>query len=210
MDLEFEDEALEVTRNEVPSNEVDGAAALPDGDGESLELASRPPPPPPRFEPVSEVEAAPIGQPSTARSPVTVAILVGLGVGLAYVAGSWFERWQHGADVPPTAASPVQTVTPPQPPPPQPIVPPTAAAQASAPKPGVRRTIRSEPRGAEVWMNGQKVGVTPTTITIPPGDDGAEVELRKKGYLSTSLLVASSGHDPGTVALDKADDDITW
>jgi outer membrane biosynthesis protein TonB len=56
-----------------------------------------------------------------------------------------------------------------------------AAAAAPAPGPEVEVTITSTPRGAEVFVAGQRVGVAPTKLRLP-SNVPAELELRSRGY----------------------------
>ena len=57
-----------------------------------------------------------------------------------------------------------------------------AAAQAPAEDPRVVWTIVSEPAGAEVWLDDQKVGVTPHLVRLERGDQAHQLRLRLEGF----------------------------
>ncbi len=203
MDIEFEDEDMEVTGNEPPAAPVVPSEA-------PLELARATPERAPTPEPmVLELDEREPPKSRRGASLVMYVLLTAIGVGLAYGAGTWFEaQQQHRATAPP----PVGAAMPDPETSPAPVDVATAAPAATpvAKPAGVARRIRTRPSGANVFVAGKRVGKTPTTVFIPPGDDGMEVELRKAGYMSTSLIVASSGGDPSTITLDREGEDVTW
>lgn len=61
--------------------------------------------------------------------------------------------------------------------------------------------IRSDPPGAEVFVDGEKIGTTPMTWQEPVGDEGAyDVEVRR-GSQSERFTVAKTGWSVETAAL---------
>ncbi len=83
-----------------------------------------------------------------------------------------------------------------QPPAEAPIAAPIAAPSRSVP-------VRSEPEGAEVWRDGQLIGLTPLALDLRADAPPVRVALRKKGYVESSALLAPDG--PGAlVALTAA------
>ena len=80
----------------------------------------------------------------------------------------------------------------------------TGATTTATPPPGpaapshvaVKFSIRSEPDGATVSVDGTELGETPLDFNRAPGDDGtatAEVVLTKSGYDTLTITAAGSG-----------------
>jgi hypothetical protein len=66
-----------------------------------------------------------------------------------------------------------------------------AATNAGAPAPAATRAVpvRSVPEGAEVWRDGQLVGVTPLTVELRDDAAPVRVALRKRGYAESEATV---------------------
>ena len=109
-------------------------------------------------------------------------LIPGIGAVVAALLGVSWYLW-------PTKTVPVK---------PEPVVPPVIVAQPAAPlppavKPKGRVDIRSEPSGARISMiNGETLGVTPTTVTMEPG--------------LYQLIIQLDGYEPLTRSVDVLSD----
>jgi serine/threonine protein kinase len=71
---------------------------------------------------------------------------------------------------------------------PKPIITPTPFVEqqvpvpAAEPAPPAHVTLRSKPRGAKVFRDGKKLGVTPLEMLVGPDEEFVRVELRLDGY----------------------------
>lgn len=62
------------------------------------------------------------------------------------------------------------------------------------PTPGaVRVHIDSEPRGAQIWSNGEVVATTPATLEIPKAGHVARLQVRRRGFRSVHYEVVLEG-----------------
>lgn len=52
--------------------------------------------------------------------------------------------------------------------------------------------VNSEPKGAEVYLNGQPVGVTPATVVVASPMSSNYIMIAKKGYQTTTLPISTS------------------
>ncbi|MCA9676749.1 MAG: PEGA domain-containing protein, partial [Myxococcales bacterium] len=59
--------------------------------------------------------------------------------------------------------------------------------------------INSAPGGAEVWLNGRQVGVTPTTLDVPDPAEVTEVELRHKDFGTVTQPVVWDDNDTASI-----------
>ena len=66
----------------------------------------------------------------------------------------------------------------------------------STPRPSPAVALRSEPPGAEVWRDGQLLGVTPLDVSIAAGENAVRVQLRKSGFIETVALLVPGGPSP--------------
>jgi hypothetical protein len=80
-----------------------------------------------------------------------------------------------------------------------------AATNAGAPAPATTRAVpvRSEPSGAEVWRDGQLVGVTPLTLELRDDAAPVRVAVRKRGYAESEATIAADS-DGAVVTLRAA------
>jgi hypothetical protein len=53
--------------------------------------------------------------------------------------------------------------------------------------------VRSTPKGADVYINGEHRGKTPTTVDNLPPDEDVSIELRKRGYKPATRTLKWSG-----------------
>jgi hypothetical protein len=65
--------------------------------------------------------------------------------------------------------------------------------------------IKSNPDGAEVYLDGQFVGNTPYTVTKPDGDKQLKLELRQSGYESRLVPISARTSDM-TLTLKKVEE----
>lgn len=63
--------------------------------------------------------------------------------------------------------------------------------------------IRSEPKGAEVWIDGVKQGITPAVIKALPAESPLAIELRLRGRTPVSRTVSLRPHERSTLLFDK-------
>jgi uncharacterized protein (TIGR02266 family) len=96
---------------------------------------------------------------------------------------------------PPAAASP-----------PVAAVVPAATAPAAAPAPGTVQSVQvevsSDPRGAELLIDGNLSGTAPTRLTLPIGRT-VQIAARSAGYaIATKTVTATSAAEPLSFALD--------
>ncbi|MGE0551713.1 MAG: protein kinase [Kofleriaceae bacterium] len=121
-------------------------------------------------------------------------------------------RYEATAPLDPTRSSPTvpggsaSTPAPPPtpaPPKPQPIATPEPVSP-SRPRPIERVTISvsSNPSGAEVWLRGQRLGTTPTKVSLPRGSKRVSLTLRKDGYLDKVITVTPDRVKPLSVELE--------
>jgi eukaryotic-like serine/threonine-protein kinase len=136
------------------------------------------------------------------RSPLVAA---GIGVGVLAVLGAVLVMRGQPHEDPSSSAvrSGNQGSTPAIATSPAPVVTPVAAAPTAEKPATVRRTVRSEPAGAEVWRDGKKVGVTPFDVELAADQSTVDVELRADGYTPTQGKISRSGPDEISVPLAK-------
>jgi hypothetical protein len=71
--------------------------------------------------------------------------------------------------------------------------------------------IESNPSGAEVLLDGKKLGITPMTVTIEGLAKNHKIEIIKSGYKSKNTTVfISPGHAANQEYLAETKDDGTW
>jgi len=70
------------------------------------------------------------------------------------------------------------------------------------PKPG-KFDLRSIPVGAEVYLNGKLLGVTPITIKKPAGTYPLKLKLQGYGEINIGVIVPSGSKKTVTVPLEK-------
>ena len=73
-----------------------------------------------------------------------------------------------------------------------PIAPPDAAVLLPDPLPAAAAGVRfaSDPPGAAVYLNGQALGTTPFSSTVPVDESQLEVEFRRPGYNPSTVVFA--------------------
>ncbi len=84
-----------------------------------------------------------------------------------------------------------------------PSVPPSASPPASAPSESAMASIfvRSQPVHADVYLNDQKIGVTPGPISIPRADHPQNLVLKAPGYATATVPVHAATDDSVQVVL---------
>ena len=136
------------------------------------------------------------------RSPlngVSRAVLFGAGGGLLLASAIAIalvvkSGSQDDADV--TAIAVDAAPVPPMGAPPGPAPPGPAPNVRSTPTPAASVEVRSEPAGAEVWREGQMLGVTPLSVAVAAGESAVSVELRKPGFTASSALLVPGEQSP--------------
>ena len=79
---------------------------------------------------------------------------------------------------------------------------PTKPLPESEPEPKpVTINVTSTPSGAEVLVDGQRVGVTPLSYTLPSGTEAADAVLRLDGYEPQHAVLSASGGPELSVTL---------
>lgn len=105
--------------------------------------------------------------------------------------GHWTLGFEH-ADYQPTSAVGVDIAQ----------GPPTRVSAAQLPLPG-SLDIRSEPTGAEIWMDGVKQGTTPAVIKALPAETPLAVELRLRGRTPVARTITLRPNERTTLLFDK-------
>jgi serine/threonine-protein kinase len=147
------------------------------------------------------------GQQDIAIRKSRAPLFIGVGVAAAAVIGIVFVTMSR------TEAPHAEVQKPDSAPVAEPSVPqPTAAAnppsvvESEKPKaPPAEVTLKSNPEGAEVYLDGQLVGNTPYTLTKPDGDKQLKLEFRQAGYESRLVPVSARTSDM-TLTLKKVEE----
>ena len=122
-----------------------------------------------------------------------------------------FTVGSSSSPVEPTAASaPVTAPLAPTPAPPTPTPAPPVAAVEPTPAPvpppvtpaTVELSISSTPAGADVIVDGKRLGTTPYKGTLPKADGDVKVTIRKGGFMDKLVTVSASAAINQTVKLD--------
>ncbi|HKA91651.1 MAG TPA: serine/threonine-protein kinase [Haliangiales bacterium] len=167
-----------------------------------------------------EVSTANVGR--RPRRSLTARVLVAA-TALAGVAGLAWMLWRgHGEPTPPPASGPPVEAVAAAPPAPAPKKPDPAPAPAPvpvpapvpapapdpvpAPPPPITLTIKSQPPGAEVIRDstGERLGVTPLQLDVPPDTGVVTLRLRLDGYAPRRVDLRPDKEREATVRLVRA------
>ncbi|HEY7723935.1 MAG TPA: serine/threonine-protein kinase [Anaeromyxobacteraceae bacterium] len=137
-----------------------------------------------RLPPPSRIGLPPEGFWRRRRAEAVAVLLVALAAGSAIAVTAWragppAEQWVPAAPEPQAAALAPEAA---------PVPPP-----APEPVPRLHVTLRSEPAGAEVFAGAERLGTTPLTVVLAPGD-AAEYRFALAGHRPASRrVVAEAG-----------------
>jgi serine/threonine-protein kinase len=125
--------------------------------------------------------------PSKARSRKVYAVLAALLVAGGALGALALSRSRSHAKRPVAAAT---TEAPAPAPAPKPAEP-RAGNVTIKPTPAknVQLRVRSRPRDADVYLNGEKIATTPDVVKVPRGEQAVELEFRARGFLPEKVKV---------------------
>jgi hypothetical protein len=69
----------------------------------------------------------------------------------------------------------------------------------------VKLQLLTDPPGATVLLDGERLGPAPVTIEVPRADRPGRLKARRKGYLPRSMLIPLAADGTFTIHLPRAD-----